>query len=258
MQLWDAYMGLAKDMVLERHGSALALQVYLLGTVDFEALLRCQRRLHYEIAGDRTQAALILCEHPPLITMGRHSSRAHILAEPAELQLRGWPVRWVNRAGGCWLHQPGQLAAYALLPLDTLGLDVAAYHCRLGEIVQAWLGDFHIHSERRAGGIWVGTRLLAGLGCAIRDWVSYFGLCLNINPVLDPYRLVRCAPKSPEPMTSLERERRGRISPSLARERFIEHFQQGFGFGRVSLFTEHLSLTGSMERSAPPRVPSNR
>ena len=44
----------------EMVGAPMALQVYLLGTVDFEALLRCQRRLHYEISGDRAQARLNL------------------------------------------------------------------------------------------------------------------------------------------------------------------------------------------------------
>src|SRR5438105_5903882 len=100
-------MGLAKDATSGPDKATKSLQVYLLGTVDFEALLRCQRRLHYEISGDRDLAALVLCEHPPLITVGRHGSRAHILAEPRELALRGWRIRWVNRAGGCWLHQPG-------------------------------------------------------------------------------------------------------------------------------------------------------
>jgi lipoyl(octanoyl) transferase len=226
--------------------------------VDFDALQRCQRRLHYEISGDRGQAALILCEHPPLITVGRHGSRAHVLLEPAELQVRGWRMCWVNRAGGCWLHQPGQLAAYALLPLDRLGLTVPAYQRRLGEMVRAWLADFDVRGEWRHGGAWVGPRLLAGLGCAVRDWVSYFGLCLNINPVLDPYRLVRCSPQTALPMTSLERERRGRIRASLARERFIEHFQRAFGMDRVSLFTEHLAIKGSSRRSTPPRVSSGK
>jgi lipoyl(octanoyl) transferase len=219
-----------------------SLRVYLLGTVNFEDLLRFQRRLHYEISGDRGQAALVLCEHPPLITVGRHGSLAHVLLESPELELRGWPLRWVNRAGGCWLHQPGQLSAYAIVPLDRFG--------RLGAIVQGWLADFRVHGAWRGGGAWVEGRLVAAVGCAVRDWVSYFGLCLNINPVLDPFRLVRCAPGSALPMTSLERERRGRVQPSMARQCFIEHFQKAFGFTRVSLFTSHLALAGGAERVA--------
>ncbi len=247
-------MGLAENEELKRSDRPMALQVYLLGTVDFEALLRCQRRLQYEIAGERDRAALILCEHPPMISIGRHGSRAHILLEQRELELRGWPLRWVNRGGGCWLHQPGQLAAYVLLPLDRLGLSVAAYQNRLGQLVTGWLADLGVRCQWYDHGAWVENRLLAGLGCAVRNWVSYFGLCLNINPVLDHYRLVRCAPGTQLPMTSLERERHRHIRPSLARERFIEHFQAAFAFERLSLFTEYLPLNELSQRSAPPHL----
>src|SRR2546426_281708 len=89
--------------------SDTALQVYLLGTVDLEAVLRLQRRLHFEISGQRDQAILLLCEHPPVITVGRQGSRAHIFCGPEELRSRRWNVRWVNRGGGCLLHAPGQL-----------------------------------------------------------------------------------------------------------------------------------------------------
>jgi len=251
-------MGSAKEGKQAIEGAPLALQVYLLGMVDFESLLRCQRRLHYEISGDSGQAALILCEHPPLITVGRHGSRAHIYMEPNDLQLRGMRLRWVNRAGGCWLHQPGQLSVYALLPLNRLGLSLPAYQQRLGQIVLSWLGDFGVRGDWHRGGAWVGNRLLAGLGFAVRNWVSYFGMCLNINPILDPYRNIRCTPLSSEPMTSLERERRGRLSPSMVRERFVDHFQKGFDFDRISLFTEHHSLNGSLGRSTTPRMASNK
>ena len=94
------------------------LQVYLLGTVDFEAALVVQKRLAYHVAGDASGAALILCEHFPLITIGRQGSRSHILCEPDEIRTRQWRIRWVNRGGGCLLHLPGQLAIYPILPLD--------------------------------------------------------------------------------------------------------------------------------------------
>src|SRR3989442_4146069 len=91
-------------------GSGIGLQAYLLGTVDFEAALALQRRLHFDVAGDRSQAALIVCEHAPLITVGRQGSRRHLLTDAEELQARCWRVRWVNRAGGCWLHLPVQVS----------------------------------------------------------------------------------------------------------------------------------------------------
>src|SRR6266567_9392054 len=93
------------------------LHVYLLGLVEFEAALRLQRLLVYQASGEPAQAALVLCEHPPLITVGRQGSHAHILYDREELAARRWPVRWVNRGGGCLLHLPGQLAVYPVLPL---------------------------------------------------------------------------------------------------------------------------------------------
>ena len=79
------------------------LQAYLLGAVDFEAVLALQRRLVYEIAGDRRRAALVLCEHPPLVTVGRHGSRAHLLCEPEELRELHVVATMV---GGRWVHNP--------------------------------------------------------------------------------------------------------------------------------------------------------
>ena len=219
----------------------LALQVYLLGTVEFETLLALQRRLIFDISGDRRQAALILCEHPPTITIGRQGSRAHVHMEPEDLATRGWPVRWVNRGGGCLLHMPGQIALYSILPLDHLGGGIAWYLHNLGSAIGDMIGDFSIHASLRVDerGVWVGGRLLAALGVSVRDWVTAYGAYVNIHPALDQFHAVTVVGDDDQPMTSLERERRGRVRPSLVRERLIEHFQRRFGYGKVTLFTEH-------------------
>jgi lipoyl(octanoyl) transferase len=221
-----------------------ALQVYLLGTVDFETTLALQRRLVYEVAGERARAALILCEHPPLITVGRQGSRAHILCDADELRARQWQVRWVNRGGGCLLHAPGQLAIYPVLALDQFRLSLPDYLDRLHAALLATAADCSITATTRAGhsGIWAGGRLLAAVGIAVRDWVTYYGAALNVNPALTPFRLVRCAGPDGGPMTSLERQRRGPVRPTLVRERFVEHFAARFAFARTTFFSDHPSL----------------
>jgi lipoyl(octanoyl) transferase len=233
-----------------------ALQVYLLGSVDFEAALALQRLLVYQVTGDRSAAALVLCEHPPLITVGRHGSRAHILYEPDELATLRWPVRWVNRGGGCLLHLPGQLAIYPVLPLDRFNLGIQDYLDRLQEVIGALLADFGIPSAGRPGrpGVWAGCRPIAAVGVAVRHWVTYYGAVLNVNPDLVPFRRVRCLGPSEEPMTSLERERRGPLRPSLVRERLLEHFTARFPCGRTALFSDHPAL----RRSAASDALANR
>lgn len=233
------------------------LDVYLLGTVEFDVALGLQRRLAYQVAGERNSGALILCEHPPLITVGRQGSWAHIRFDPAELALRGWPIRWVNRGGGCMLHLPGQLAVYPILPLDRFGLGLREYLCGLKAMVTALLDDFSIRAmpNERLSSVAVGERPIACLGVAVRDWVSYFGLVMNVNPSLDLYRLVRTERDAREPMTSLERERRGPARQALVRERLVEHFQARYPFERVALFSDHPSLQAKAHSHVVPARP---
>jgi lipoyl(octanoyl) transferase len=229
--------------------NAPALQVYLLGAVEFEAALALQRRLVYEVSCDRTSAALIVCEHPPLITVGRQGSRAHVRFEPEELAYRGWPVRWVNRGGGSLLHLPGQLAVYPILPLDRLGLGLQPYLARLHQAVCAVLEEYGVRGGWRPGraDVWAGARPVAAVGVAVRDWVSYYGAVLNVNPDLHWFRRVYLDGTPAGVMTSLERERRGPVRVAHVRERLVEQLAARFGFRRVTPFSEHPALA----RKAP-------
>ena len=214
-------MSATADHALTLEPGPGVLQVYLLGTVEFEAALALQKKLHYDISGDRKQAALILCEHPPLITIGRQGSPAQIQYEPAELAARRWPVRWVNRGGGGVLHLPGQLAMYPILPLDRFGLSLAEYVRLLGSVIEEMAADFHLRTRITASpaGVFADDRLVAAIGVAVRDWVSYFGAYINVQPPLDLYRKMRAGHGRGRGLgrealeaistTSLERERRG-------------------------------------------------
>ncbi len=238
-------------MLFDEHSSTLVLpqtntsfEVYLLGTVDFDAALILQRRLVYEISGNRNRAALILCQHPSMITVGRQGSYAHILCDHEEMQTRQWSVRWVNRGGGCWLHGPGQLAIYPILPLDSLYLTLQEYISGLQSVIISLMRDFSVKGQTRVNqtGVWVANRQVASIGIAVRDWVTYYGMILNVNPALEGYQLVRSNGDDDQPMTSLARERYGPISPSLVRQQLIEHFTQRFSFSEMSLFTDHALL----------------
>jgi lipoyl(octanoyl) transferase len=211
-----------------------ALHAHLLGTVPFEAALRLQRQLVYHVSGERGLAAVVLCEHPPLLTVGRHGGLAGLRCDPEELRRRGCSVRWVNRGGGCLLHAPGQLAVYPVLALDRLGLGLAAYLGRLHDVLLGVLDDCGVRGATCANGpgIRVGGRLVAGVGVAVRDWVAYFGAYLNVNPDLLLFRAVH----GDGVMTSLERERRGPVRPALVRERLLERLADAFGLERTSLF----------------------
>jgi len=230
-------------------GSSAPLRVYSLGQIDFDAALAFQHRLVYEARGDRNRAALILCEHPWLLSFGRQGSWSHVRWGIEDRARRRWPMRWVNRGGRCILHLPGQLAIYPIFALDRAGTGIQEYLTRLQRAIVALLDDFGIRGGRWPGhtGVCVENRPIAEIGVAVRDWITYFGAVLNVGPDLEPFRLVSSGVAGSDSMTSLEKERHGRVRPALVRELLVEYLTRELGFSDTLFFSDHPSL----KRKAP-------
>jgi lipoyl(octanoyl) transferase len=234
-----------------RTGNPRALSAYLLGRIDFAAWLELQRQLVFEVSGGRSAAILVLCDHANSISVGREGSAAHILFEPEELQTRGWPVRWVNRGGGCLLHVPGQISAYPIVALDEFGINLHEYVQILHTTIRGVLQGLEVASDLlpSKSGVWVGDRRIAHVGVAVRDWVAYHGFTLNVAPNLKPFRFVKCD-GADRPMTSIERERRTHVRAALVRQRLVNAFAEQFAFDRVSIFHNHPSLNAKASTHA--------
>ena len=61
---------------MTRPSSLGPLSVYLLGTIEFDEALACNTPWPIKYREIAAPARLILCEHPPLITVGRHGRPA--------------------------------------------------------------------------------------------------------------------------------------------------------------------------------------
>lgn len=224
------------------------LEVYLLGSVDFDDIQQLQRRLVYEL-GDRDRpcgGALVLCEHPPTISVGRAGSRAHILADDDELRARGIRVRWVNRGGGCILHLPGQLVGYLVLPLERAGLDVQGLVAGLQRVLIGVLAEFDLVGHARPGetGLFLGQSRVATVGVAVNRWIGYHGFTLNVATFLEPFDLID--PRSglrpgqlPAREASMESWRQRPAPMATVREAVIRHVEAAFGLQRHHLYTHH-------------------
>jgi lipoyl(octanoyl) transferase len=219
-----------------------ALDIYMLGLVDFAELQALQRRIVYDL-GEDGGAALILCEHPPTISIGRSGSRAHISAD--EEMLRGMGIRtyYVNRGGGCVLHLPGQVTAYLLMPLNAFGLSVQAYVDRVHETIVDVLREFDLSGETRADhpGIFSGSARIATVGIAVNRWIAYHGLTLNVGPYLELFDLLEepGSGRSHIRQTSMESRRQRATPMSKVRESLIRKVEESFGFRNHHLFTQH-------------------
>jgi lipoyl(octanoyl) transferase len=214
----------------------------MLGLVDFAELQQLQRQMVYEL-GEQPGAVLVLCEHPPTISIGRAGSRAHISADAEVLQALGIKVYYVNRGGGCLLHLPGQVAAYLALPLELFGLNLKEYLDLLHAAVLGVLAEFDLAGTLRHDlpGIFSGTSRIASVGIAVSRWIAYHGLTLNVGPYLEPYRLLE------EPgigsltlrHTSMEARRQRHTSMAKVRETLVRQIEGEFGLRRHHIYTHH-------------------
>ena len=219
---------------------ARPLSAYLLGGLALDALLALQRRLVYDVSGDRDAAALVLCDHDTGVTVGREGSTAHVRPNPDELAARGWPVNWVARGGGALLHVPGQVACYPVFALDALNLTVGRYVSELVAVACDLCRAFGVEAapDPDRPGVRANGRRVAHVGVAVRGNVTSFGLVVNATPDLAPFRDVRCD-GDPLPMTSLARESAHRVRVTTVRQLVLELIVKRFGFDRVSIFHTH-------------------
>ncbi|MCC7420907.1 MAG: lipoyl(octanoyl) transferase LipB [Planctomycetaceae bacterium] len=220
-----------------------SLEVYLLGTVDFDAALHLQQRLADELR-DRsdTRGALILCEHPPIVTIGREGAPGDLSLEPGELIARQIPVRWIGRGGGVVVHVPGQLAVYPIVPFERLKLSPVDLRTRLEETIVRTCDDLKLPAFHRPeyAGLWCRTGKLAEIGLSVRSGVSEHGAFLNVAPDLDFVRIAK-APAG-ERITSLAAERHSGTLMHTVRSAVIRHFAELLGYEQQHLYTGHPSL----------------
>ncbi|MEW4566353.1 lipoyl(octanoyl) transferase LipB [Tautonia sp. JC769] len=219
------------------------LEVYLLGLIDFDEAQLLQQRLVYDLGESEAAGALVLCEHPPMISIGRSGSRAHIVADDDELRRLGIEVRWVNRGGGTHLHLPGQLNAYLALDLSRAGLDLRAYVHGLHQALIDLLAEFDLKGTTRSPspGVFIGNARVASIGVAVKRWIAYHGLTLNVGPFLEPFQIL----DEPGPegrslrLTSLEAQRQRPAPMPKVRESLIRHLESTFGMSRHHVYTDH-------------------
>lgn len=233
-----------------------AVETFLLGRVDYRRCLELQRRLIGEIGGrDDGQIALLLCEHPQVITVGRGGSPGEIATDSRLLRSRQIEVRWVNRGGGCLLHCPGQLAIYPLVPLRWHGFSVGEYLERLQAGIVETLDELGIRGHTPPGryGVWGRTGQLAAVGVAVRNWVTYYGAYLNVCPSMGLFRLVNSDPVGQTRMSCLVAEHRGRVRMTTVRAALVRHLAKTLGCTRYHLYTGHPLL-----RSDPGRRTGDR
>jgi lipoate-protein ligase B len=115
------------------------------------------------------------------------------------------PVVEVERGGEATYHGPGQLVAYPIVHLTQARRDLHRFQRDLEEIGIRTCRDFGLEATRVEGytGVWIGARKVMSLGVAVRRWVTWHGLALNVSTDLAPFRSFNPCGLDGSVMTSL-------------------------------------------------------
>ncbi len=209
------------------------LKLIDLGRRSYDETWALQKDLHGRTVADPTAPAhLVLVEHPPVITLGRRADKAHVLQSPAELERRGVQLRKVDRGGDVTYHGPGQLVVYPIMRLSGARRDVHGYFRSMEGVVIGLLGEYGIPAGRQPGltGVWVGDDKICAMGVAIKRWITYHGLALNVNTDLDRFRLIRPCGIVGKGVTSIAKVLGREVPMEEVSVRLVRHFAKEFEF----------------------------
>ena len=205
------------------------LDVRRLGRKPYGEVHELQRSLVADrIAGD-VGDTLLLTEHEPVLTVGRGTADEELHT----LERTGIPVVVVERGGEATYHGPGQLVVYPILLLPEGRRDLHRYLRDLEEVVLGVLADLDIDGARRPGltGVWIGERKVCSIGVAVRRWVTWHGLALNLHTDLTPFRRFHPCGLSPDVMTRVSDHIELPPTTLLGEVLLVKHFCRVFGHG---------------------------
>ena len=180
----------------------MPLSVEKLGRMPYAEAHRLQRdRVAARLRGEIPDTLLLL-EHPAVITLGRGTDPANVLA-PGDV-----PVIPVERGGDVTLHAPGQIVGYVVRLLPEDGRDLHAHLRLLEEIQRRALDTFGLQGRTVAGkaGIWVGERKIGSIGTACTRWCTWHGFALNVSTDLALFDSISPCGFPASVMTTMARE----------------------------------------------------
>jgi len=152
---------------------------------------------------------LLLCQHPPVYTLGVRADEANVLVDPAAV---GAELLRVNRGGDVTFHGPGQLVGYPVMTVPSQrggGLaDTRAWVRTVEQVLIDAVAELGLAAGRLDGypGVWLDAdaeagdgaggrrpRKLAAIGVRLARARSMHGFALNVDVDLGWFRhIVPC------------------------------------------------------------------
>jgi len=128
---------------------------------------------------------VFLCEHPPVITLGRSAKEENILAAGDVPTVR------IERGGDVTYHGPGQLMVYPVVRLKKGVVDFLERVASALADACAEVGVPGVEFKREPTGMYLGNAKIAATGIHVAKSVSIHGYALDVDTPDDMWRRIR-------------------------------------------------------------------
>lgn len=183
-----------------------------------------------------TQHYFLLCEHPPVYTLGKSGSMDNVLMNDAELKENGIQFFKTNRGGDITFHGLEQLVGYPILDLEKMYTDIGLYLRNLEELVILTIAEYGLTGQRSKGetGVWIQPgvagkeRKICAIGVRCSRWITMHGFALNVNTDLDYFNnIIPCGIQNKQ-VTSMEKETGCIVNFEEVKEKLKKNFEKVF------------------------------
>jgi len=201
-----------------------------LGLVDFEESKKVQRSAFLDVKNGLFNAVLIICRLNPVITLGRQASSDSLLGSIQDILDNKIKIYTIERGGNATYHGPGQITVYPILNLSHFNKDTHWFLRRLEALIIGFLCRFEVKAKRidKFTGVWINESKIASIGIAVRNWISTYGLSINIlENDLRNFKLIKPCGLDIS-VTSLEKETGKRFNILTVNDGFKNHVDRTF------------------------------
>ncbi len=235
-----------------------------LGLIDYKAawdyqegLLRTNVQLKTAIAKDLNQNLdssssdspnplstthyFILCEHPPVYTLGKSGHLENVLISEAEMDQKGIQFFKTNRGGDITFHGPSQIVGYPIIDLEKFYTDIGRYLRELEEVIILTLAEYNIVGGRIKGetGVWIDAgiigkeRKICAMGVRCSRWITMHGFALNVNTDLSYFEnIIPCGIQNKQ-VTSIASEVNDLVDILSVKEKLQRNFEKVFNVSLI-------------------------
>jgi lipoate-protein ligase B len=196
-----------------------------LGLAGYKDVLGLQHELLRKRIAGRIPDTLIITEHHPVVTLGRLAKEESIIGK-GYFERENIPVIRTSRGGKITYHAPGQLVLYPIIDLKEKKRDVSQYIDFLEKTVAGSLNRLGIPAMRNEArrGVWVGEEKIAFIGIALKKWVTFHGISVNINNDIGAFLEMRPCGESDITVTSAKEFLGRELKMDEVKKTFVENF----------------------------------